>query len=96
MSSLNIFVLVLVVYGVYIGLVMCLIFVIYGDEFNGIEIVCRVLYKIELENLNGIVIGMLIVNLDGFCRVFWYMSDCRDFNCYFFGNFNGSYVFCVV
>ncbi|MGB3621279.1 MAG: succinylglutamate desuccinylase/aspartoacylase family protein [Ketobacter sp.] len=91
MSSLNTPVPVLVAHGAHIGPVMCLTSAIHGDELNGIEIVRRVLHKIEPENLNGTVIGMPIVNLDGFRRASRYMSDRRDLNRYFPGNPNGSY-----
>lgn len=52
--------------GVNVGLIFCLIGVIYGDEFNGIEIICWIMYDLELEKLFGWVVGVFIVNLFGF------------------------------
>jgi predicted deacylase len=91
MTSLNTPVPVLVAHGIKAGPVMCLTAAIHGDELNGIEIVRRVLHQIEPDDLNGTVIGMPIVNLDGFRRASRYMSDRRDLNRYFPGNPSGSY-----
>ncbi|MAR90655.1 MAG: succinylglutamate desuccinylase [Pseudomonadales bacterium] len=91
MSSLNTPVPVLVAHGAGPGPVMCLTAAIHGDELNGIEIVRRVLHQVEPEDLNGTLVGMPIVNLDGFRRASRYMSDRRDLNRYFPGNPNGSY-----
>ncbi|RLT93040.1 succinylglutamate desuccinylase/aspartoacylase family protein [Ketobacter sp.] len=91
MTSLNTPVPVLVAHGVKPGPVMCLTAAIHGDELNGIEIVRRVLHQLEPDNLRGTVIGMPIVNLDGFRRASRYMSDRRDLNRYFPGNPSGSY-----
>ena len=91
MSSLNTPVPVLVAHGAEPGPVLCLTAAIHGDELNGIEIVRRVLHQIEPSKLRGTVIGMPIVNLDGFRRASRYMSDRRDLNRYFPGNPNGSY-----
>lgn len=91
MTSLNTPVPVLVAHGSLKGPVMCLTAAIHGDELNGIEIVRRVLHQINPEDLKGTVIGVPIVNLDGFRRASRYMSDRRDLNRYFPGNPNGSY-----
>jgi len=91
MSSLNTPVPVLVAHGTKPGPVMCLTAAIHGDELNGIEIVRQMMHHIDPENLTGTVIGMPIVNLDGFRRASRYMSDRRDMNRYFPGNPNGSY-----
>lgn len=91
MTSLNTPVPVLVAHGTKPGPVMCMTAAIHGDELNGIEIVRRVLHQIEPEDLQGTIVGMPIVNLDGFRRASRYMSDRRDLNRYFPGNPNGSY-----
>ncbi len=91
MSSINTPVPVLVAHGAEPGPVLCLTAAIHGDELNGIEIVRRVLHQIEPSKLSGSILGMPIVNLDGFRRASRYMSDRRDLNRYFPGNPNGSY-----
>ena len=91
MTSLNTPVPVLVAHGVKPGPVMCLTAAIHGDELNGIEIVRRVLHQLDPDDLRGTVIGMPIVNLDGFRRASRYMSDRRDLNRFFPGNPSGSY-----
>jgi predicted deacylase len=81
---------VLVVNGAKPGPTLCLTAAIHGDEINGIEIVRRVLYNIEPEDLTGAVIGVPIVNLQGFQRGSRYLPDRRDLNRYFPGAPNGS------
>lgn len=81
---------VLVVNGVEPGPVVCLTAAIHGDELNGIEIVRRVLYELEPEELSGTVIGVPIVNLQGFHRSSRYLTDRRDLNRFFPGNPYGS------
>ncbi|MEM8498365.1 MAG: succinylglutamate desuccinylase/aspartoacylase family protein [Pseudomonadota bacterium] len=81
---------VLVVNGTRQGPVLCLTAAIHGDELNGIEIVRRVMYDIEPEKLTGTVIGVPIVNLQGFRRNSRYLTDRRDLNRYFPGNPDGS------
>lgn len=91
MSSLNTPVPVLVAHGESSGPVMCLTAAVHGDELNGIEIVRRILHQINPDQLVGSVIGIPIVNLDGFRRASRYMSDRRDLNRFFPGNPDGSY-----
>ena len=81
---------VLVVNGALPGPTLCLTAAVHGDELNGIEIVRRVLHKIEPEKLSGAVIGVPIVNVQGFRRGSRYLPDRRDLNRYFPGNPNGS------
>ncbi|MFK7734203.1 MAG: succinylglutamate desuccinylase/aspartoacylase family protein [Pseudomonadales bacterium] len=81
---------VLVVNGTRQGPVLCLTAAIHGDELNGIEIVRRVMYDIEPEKLTGTVIGVPIVNLQGFRRNSRYLTDRRDLNRFFPGNPDGS------
>ena len=81
---------VLVVNGAHRGPTLCITAAIHGDELNGIEVVRRVLYELEPEKLSGAVIGVPIVNLEGFRRASRYLPDRRDLNRYFPGNPSGS------
>ncbi len=81
---------VLVVNGARAGPTLCLTAALHGDELNGIEIVRRVMYNLEPEELSGAVIGVPIVNLQGFRRGSRYLPDRRDLNRYFPGNPTGS------
>ncbi len=81
---------VLVVNGANPGPRLCLTAAIHGDELNGIEIVRRVLYNLDPEELSGAVIGVPIVNLQGFRRNSRYLADRRDLNRHFPGNPTGS------
>lgn len=60
---------VMIIRGKSPGKTMCMTTAIHGDELNGIEIVRRVMYDIEPESLSGNIIGIPIVNLQGFQRV---------------------------
>ncbi len=81
---------VLVINGANPGPTLCLTGAIHGDELNGIEVVRRVMYDISAEDLNGTLIGIPIVNLQGFQRGSRYLSDRRDLNRFFPGEANGS------
>ena len=81
---------VLVVNGAKRGPVVCLTAAIHGDELNGIEVVRRVLYDLDPDKLSGTVIGVPIVNLQGFRRASRYLPDRRDLNRFFPGNPSGS------
>lgn len=81
---------VLVVNGRTAGPTLCLTAAIHGDELNGIEIVRRVLYEVKPEKLSGALIGVPIVNLNGFRRTSRYLADRRDLNRFFPGNPTGS------
>lgn len=81
---------VLVVNGKYSGNSLCLTAAIHGDELNGIEIIRRVVYEIDPENLKGRIIAVPIVNLQGFREASRYLPDRRDLNRFFPGNPKGS------
>jgi len=81
---------VLVVNGRRDGPVLCLTAAIHGDELNGIEMVRQVMHDLDPEKLKGTVIGIPIVNLQGFRRGSRYLPDRRDLNRYFPGNPSGS------
>ena len=81
---------VLVINGEDPGPTLCLTGAIHGDELNGIEVVRRVMYDIKPRDLNGTLIGVPIVNLQGFQRGSRYLSDRRDLNRFFPGEKDGS------
>ena len=81
---------VLIVNGAEPGPTLCLTAAVHGDELNGIEMVRRVLHDIDPGKLSGAIIGVPIVNVQGFRRGSRYLPDRRDLNRYFPGNPNGS------
>lgn len=81
---------VLVINGSLPGPTLCLTAALHGDELNGIEMVRRVMHDILPGRLSGAVIGVPIVNVQGFRRGSRYLPDRRDLNRYFPGNPNGS------
>ncbi len=81
---------VLVLNGVKSGPTLCITAAVHGDELNGIEIVRRLMYNIEPQELSGSIIGVPIVNLQGFRRGSRYLPDRRDLNRFFPGNPDGS------
>ncbi|MCL4779995.1 MAG: succinylglutamate desuccinylase/aspartoacylase family protein [Gammaproteobacteria bacterium] len=81
---------VLVINGMGRGPTLCLTGAIHGDELNGIEIVRRVTQDLEPARIRGAVIGVPIVNLQGFRRGSRYLPDRRDLNRHFPGNPGGS------
>ena len=81
---------VLVVNGANPGMTLCMTAAVHGDELNGIEIVRRVVHDVEPDNLTGAIIGVPIVNVQGFRRGSRYLPDRRDLNRFFPGNPNGS------
>ncbi len=81
---------VLVVNGRKPGPVLCLTAAVHGDELNGIETVRRVVHNLNPEKLQGTLIGVPIVNMQGFQRHSRYLPDRRDLNRFFPGNPRGS------
>ncbi len=81
---------VLVVNGKLAGPTLCLTAAVHGDELNGIEMVRRVMHDLNPKKLAGAVVGVPIVNLQGFRRGSRYLPDRRDLNRYFPGNPRGS------
>lgn len=72
------------------GPTLCLTAGIHGDELNGTETVRRVLARISPEDLDGMLIGLPIVNVHGFRSRTRYLPDRRDLNRYFPGSPDGS------
>ncbi|MFW5825567.1 MAG: succinylglutamate desuccinylase/aspartoacylase family protein [Marinobacter sp.] len=81
---------VLVVNGDKPGPVLCMTGAVHGDELNGIEIIRRVIYDLDPAELSGTVVGVPIVNLQGFQQGSRYLADRRDLNRYFPGSEGGS------
>lgn len=81
---------VLVATGTEDGPTLCLTAAIHGDELNGIKAVHRIMYDTDTAKLKGKIIGVPIVNLQGFQRQSRYLPDRRDLNRFFPGNQRGS------
>lgn len=81
---------VLVVHGAEKGDVMCITAGVHGDELNGIETVRRIMHSTKPEKLKGTLVGVPIVNLQGFQRQTRYLPDRRDLNRFFPGHPKGS------
>lgn len=63
---------------------------IHGDELNGLEIIHRLLNKVETQTLRGELIAAPIVNVFGFIDRNRYLPDRRDLNRSFPGSSGGS------
>jgi len=63
---------------------------VHGDELNGVEIIRRVLEKVDPQRLSGTLIAVPIVNVYGFIDQTRYLPDRRDLNRCFPGNARGS------
>ena len=81
---------VLAINGALPGPNLCLTAAVHGDELNGVEMVRRVMHDINPDKLSGAIIGVPIVNVQGFRRGSRYLPDRRDLNRYFPGNPTGS------
>ena len=81
---------VLVATGKEPGPRLCVTAAVHGDELNGIEAVRQLMHTVRLDKLQGQLVGVPIVNLQGFQRQSRYLSDRRDLNRYFPGNPRGS------
>ena len=75
---------VLVINGAFPGPTLCLTAAVHGDELNGIEMVRRVMHDLDPGKVSGAVIGIPIVNVQGFRRgsrylpCLLYTSDAAD------------------
>lgn len=81
---------VAVVNGRYAGPHIWLSAAIHGDEIAGVEIIRRVLRRIEARRLRGAVLAVPIVNIFGFLNESRYLPDRRDLNRSFPGSSRGS------
>jgi hypothetical protein len=81
---------VLVTHGGQPGRTLCLTAGIHGDELNGVEVVRRVMQRVDPVTLRGTIIGLPVVNLHGFRRGERDLPDRRDLNRHFPGRARGS------
>ncbi len=63
---------------------------IHGDELNGMEIVRRVLTRLDAKKLAGSLVAVPVVNVFGFLGQTRYLPDRRDLNRSFPGSTKGS------
>lgn len=81
---------VAVVNGRYAGPHVWMSGAIHGDELNGVEIIRRVLRRLEARRLHGAILAVPIVNVFGFLSESRYLPDRRDLNRSFPGSRRGS------
>ena len=81
---------VLVVHGHKPGASVWINAAIHGDELNGVEIIRRVLEKLDPKTLRGTVFAVPVVNVHGFVSGDRYLPDRRDLNRSFPGSASGS------
>lgn len=81
---------VAVVNGRYSGPHVWVSAAIHGDEINGIEIIRRVLKRVDARHLHGALVAVPIVNVLGFLNESRYLPDRRDLNRSFPGSRTGS------
>ncbi len=79
-----------VVHGATAGPRLWLAAAVHGDELNGVEIIHRVLSRIDAPTLVGTVVAVPIVNVFGFIHQLRYLPDRRDLNRCFPGSRSGS------
>lgn len=79
-----------VIRGVEDGPILFLSGAIHGDEINGVEIIRRIVKKLNVKKLNGTVLAVPVVNIFGFNTRSRYLPDRRDLNRAFPGNSKGS------
>jgi len=79
-----------VVRGVRPGPTLFVCAAIHGDEINGVEIIRRVLRKVDPARLSGSLLAIPIVNVYGFNTHSRYLPDGRDLNRSFPGSPSGS------
>ncbi|MCM1981563.1 succinylglutamate desuccinylase/aspartoacylase family protein [Lyngbya confervoides] len=78
------------IHGIEPGPKLWLSAAIHGDELNGVEIIRRVVERIDPLQLRGAVIAVPIVNVFGFIEQSRYLPDRRDLNRSFPGSTRGS------
>lgn len=81
---------VVVINGKHPGPTVWLSGAIHGDELNGVEVVRRVLPRIDQRTLRGAIIAVPVVNVFGFVEQSRYLPDGRDLNRSFPGSPRGS------
>ena len=63
---------------------------LHGDEINGVDIVRRLIFDIDHENLSGTLIAVPVVNIPGFLTQTRYLPYHRDLNRFFPGDRKGN------
>ena len=81
---------VIVLHGRNNGPTMWINAAIHGDELGGVEVIRRVLEKLDTRSMSGTVIAVPIVNVHGFNNSDRYLPDRRDLNRSFPGSQRGS------
>ena len=81
---------VTVLHGADDGVTMWINAAIHGDEINGVEIVNRVLSKLDPKQMRGTLLAVPVVNVHGFISGDRYLPDRRDLNRSFPGSSKGS------
>jgi len=78
-----------VINGAHPGPVLFIAAALHGDELNGVEIVRRLIYEVDLAQLHGALVLMPVVNVLGFEASSRYLPDRRDLNRVFPGHPSG-------
>lgn len=81
---------VTVIRGLEDGPVVGVLAAIHGDELNGVAIVHRLLYEVDLEAMAGVLVACPMVNVFGVLNRSRYLPDRRDLNRSFPGSAGGS------
>jgi predicted deacylase len=81
---------VTVVHGAHKGARIWLNAAVHGDEINGVEIIRRVVEKLNPKRLHGTIVALPVVNVFGFVAESRYLPDRRDLNRSFPGSRGGS------
>lgn len=81
---------VAVVHGASPGPTVWLSAAIHGDEIGGVDIISRVLRRLDAQTMRGTVLAVPVVNVHGFITGDRYLPDRRDLNRSFPGTANGS------
>ena len=63
---------------------------VHGDEINGVDIVRRLIFDLNHENLRGTLIAIPVVNIPGFLSQTRYLPYHRDLNRFFPGKRKGN------
>jgi predicted deacylase len=91
-TSIATYIPITVLRGVSDGPIVFITAAVHGDELNGIEIVRRIIYSIDLSSLKGTLVCLPIVNIFGFQNSSRYLPDGSDLNRFFPGNSKGNFV----
>ncbi len=79
-----------VVHGANPGPSLLLTAALHGDEVNGVEVILRLLRRVNAKRLHGTILAVPVVNVYGFITSSRYLPDKRDLNRSFPGSSGGS------